>query len=108
MDRSRSTATGEAVPAMHVPVLRVARPTDNLQAIAGMYAAGLGFSVLAEFGDHQGFDGVMLAHPSHPYHLEFTSHRGHEVRRAPSQDHLLVFYLPDPGEWAAACARMAT
>jgi hypothetical protein len=49
--------------------MRVARPTDNLAAIAKMYAKGLGFDVLAEFEDHRGFDGVILGHPKQPYHM---------------------------------------
>ena len=87
-------------------VLRVARPTDHLAAIAEMYATGLGFTVLAQFHDHEGFDGVILGHPQQPYHLEFTTQRGHYVGTAPTKDHLLVFYLPDHGEWEASCARM--
>jgi hypothetical protein len=87
-------------------ILRIARPTDNLAAIAEMYATGLDFVVLAEFQDHNGFDGVILAHPQHPYHLEFTSQRGHQVGQAPTKDHLLVFYIPDPDERETSCARM--
>jgi hypothetical protein len=71
-----------------------------------MYATGLGFTVLAEFHDHDGFDGIILGHPHAPYHLEFTTHRGHRVGTAPTQDHLLVFYLPDQDEWETSCARM--
>ncbi len=41
-------------------IMRVARPTGNLAAIAEMYAKGLGFMVLAQFQDHEGFDGVIL------------------------------------------------
>ena len=87
-------------------VLRVARPTDHLTTIAEMYATGLDFTVLAEFHDHDGFDGMILGHPHSPYHLEFTTQRGHQVGKAPTQDHLLVFYLPDQDEWEASCARM--
>jgi YycE-like N-terminal domain len=72
-------------------VLRIARPTDHLTAIAEMYAKGLVFTVLAQFEDHDGFDGIILGHPQSPYHLEFTTHRGHQVGKAPTQDHLLVF-----------------
>ncbi|HEY2569740.1 MAG TPA: VOC family protein [Candidatus Udaeobacter sp.] len=86
--------------------LRVARPTDNLTAIAEMYAKGLGFTVLARFEDHRGFDGVILGHPEQPYHIEFTSRRGHKVGRAPTWDHLLVFYVSDRAEWEASCAQM--
>ncbi len=86
--------------------IRVARPTDNLAALAEMYAKGLGFAVLAEFKDHRGFDGVILGHPRQPYHIEFTSQRGHKVGKAPTQDHLLVFYVPNRDEWEAGCAQM--
>lgn len=86
--------------------LRVARPTDSLAAIADMYRVGLGLSVLASFENHRGFDGIVLGHPNHPYHLEFTHHRGHTVGRAPTRDHLLVFYIPDRADWEATCARM--
>ena len=74
--------------------MRVARLADNLAAIAAMYAKGLGFAVLAEIKDHCGFDGVILGHPTQPYHIEFTSQREHEVGKAPTKDHLLVLYIP--------------
>ena len=44
--------------------LRVARPTDDLDAVVRFYRDGLGFDVLSEFRDHAGFDGVMLGHPT--------------------------------------------
>ena len=86
--------------------MRVARPTDNLAAIAEMCARGLGFDVLAEFKDHRGFDGVIVGHSKQHYHIEFTFQRGHEVGKGPSQDHLMVFYVPDKDEWEASCAQM--
>ena len=86
--------------------MRVARPTDNLAAIAEMYAKGLGFTVLAQFENHRGFDGVVLGHPNQPYHIEFTSQRGHEVGKAPTRDHLLVFYIPGKDDWESTCAQM--
>ena len=88
------------------PVLRVARPTDHLDAIAAMYRDGLGLETLASFVDHDGFDGVILGQPGARYHLELTHHRGHRVGRAPTQDHLLVLYVPDEAEWTARCERM--
>jgi catechol 2,3-dioxygenase-like lactoylglutathione lyase family enzyme len=92
-------------PLAHAP-LRVARPTDDLPAAVAFYRDGLGLKVLAAFEDHDGFDGVMLGLPALPWHLELTSQKGHTVGRAPSQDHLLVFYLPDAGTWQAAVSRM--
>jgi catechol 2,3-dioxygenase-like lactoylglutathione lyase family enzyme len=89
-----------------VPKLRVARPTDDIEALLGFYRDGLGLDVLYRFEDHDGFDGVMLGRPRAPYHFEFTRARGHAAGRAPSQDHLVVFYFPDEAEWRAAVARM--
>jgi catechol 2,3-dioxygenase-like lactoylglutathione lyase family enzyme len=87
--------------------IRLARPTDNIEALLPFYRDGLGFKVIGSFEDHQGFDGIMLGHSQAPYHLEFTVHRGHRVGKAPSQEHLLVFYLPDPQQWKQALERMA-
>lgn len=70
------------------------------------YRDGLGLEMLASFADHDGFDGVMLGRPGSPYHLEFTARHGHGAGRAPTEDNLLVFYLPELGEWNAAVARM--
>ena len=86
--------------------LRVARPTDNLQVIANMYEQGLGLQVLAHFEDHEGFDGVMLGNAEAPYHFEFTHHRGYSVGKAPTQDNLLVFYIPDKNEWDKCCQQI--
>jgi catechol 2,3-dioxygenase-like lactoylglutathione lyase family enzyme len=86
--------------------LRVARPSDDLAAVVRFYRDGLGFEVLAEFSDHDGFGGVMLGRRGAAYHLEFTRKRGHPAGKAPTQDNLLVFYLPDESEWAAAVTRL--
>jgi catechol 2,3-dioxygenase-like lactoylglutathione lyase family enzyme len=86
--------------------LRVARPTDDLAAVVKFYRDGLGFEVLYEFKDHDGFDGVMLGRKGAAYHLEFTRKKGHTAGKAPTDDHLLVFYLPDEAGWRAAVARL--
>ena len=88
------------------PILRVARPSDNLEALLQFYRQGLGFALLYRFEDHDGFDGIMLGHEQAPYHLEFTRARGHVAGRAPTPDNLLVFYFPDTKEWQAAVGRM--
>lgn len=82
--------------------LRIARPSDHLEPTVAFYRDGLGFELLGRFEDHDGFDGVMLGHPAAPYHLEFTRCAGHRAGRAPTQDNLLVFYLPERGEWERA------
>jgi catechol 2,3-dioxygenase-like lactoylglutathione lyase family enzyme len=88
------------------PILRIARPTDDLEALLSFYRDGLGLSLLFRFEDHDGFDGMMLGQEGAPYHFEFTRAKGHVAGRAPTQDNLLVFYLPDAGEWKAAVQRM--
>ena len=82
------------------------RPTDDFAPLLHFYRDGLGFEVLSEFHNHDGFDGVMLGCRGTPYHLEFTRHAGHLAGRTPTQDHLLVFYLPDQADWFAAIERM--
>jgi catechol 2,3-dioxygenase-like lactoylglutathione lyase family enzyme len=93
--------------AAYTSVLRVARPTDRLEEVVRFYRDGVGLTELGSFEDHEGFDGVMLGMPGAPYHLEFTRRRGSSAGRAPTEDHLLVFYLPDEREWQAAIDRMA-
>ena len=90
-----------------VPALRVARPTDNIPALLRFYRDGLGLPQLSQFTAHNGFDGVMLGPAGGAYHLEFTHQPGHLAGRAPTADHLLVFYLPDAAEWQAAVQRLA-
>jgi catechol 2,3-dioxygenase-like lactoylglutathione lyase family enzyme len=87
-------------------IVRIARPSNDLEPLLGFYRDGLGFDILYRFEDHGGFDGVMLGMPGAPYHLEFTRSAAHRAGRAPSQDHLLVFYLPEDDAWQAAVARM--
>jgi catechol 2,3-dioxygenase-like lactoylglutathione lyase family enzyme len=92
--------------ALHGAHLRVARPTDNIDALVPFYRDGLGFKILLRFGSHEGFDGVMLGLPGEAYHLEFITKAGHVFGKAPSHEHLLVFYLPGQGKYEAAVARM--
>ena len=89
-----------------VPVLRVARPSDNLDALVRFYGHGLGLALLYRFENHEGFDGIMLGREGAPYHFEFTRAHGHVAGRAPTPDNLLVFYLPDADEWNAAVQQM--
>lgn len=86
--------------------LRIARPTDALAQVTRQYMDGLGLIQLGEFRDHDGFDGVMLGFPQERWHLEFTTHHGSTAGRAPTQEHLLVFYIQDADEWQAQCDQM--
>lgn len=92
---------------MTIPHLRIARPTDSIDSLVPFYRDGLGLEVLSRFADHDGFDGIMFGRPGTPYHFEFTMCAGHFGGRAPSKDHLAVFYLPDRAAWSAAMERMS-
>jgi catechol 2,3-dioxygenase-like lactoylglutathione lyase family enzyme len=86
--------------------IRIARPTDNLQSVLKFYKSGLGFDIIGQFSDHDGFDGIMLGHKGAGYHLEFTRQRGGSAGRAPSEENLLVWYIPDKEEWQSRFDKM--
>ncbi len=86
--------------------LRVARPTDNLQSLLKFYRDGLGFKIITQFAGHDGFAGIILGHRGAGYHLEFTQKNGHQAGRAPTQDNLLVFYIPNEISYKAAVVKM--
>jgi hypothetical protein len=86
--------------------LRIARPVSDVARSVGMYCRGLGLIVIGSFEDHDGFDGVMLAPAGASYHFEFTVSRAHPVAPAPTEEDLVVFYIPSRAEWESACSKM--
>jgi hypothetical protein len=88
-------------------VMRVGRPTDNLEEITKMYTEGLGFEVIGGFDNHGSFSGRMVGHPKHYFHLEFTTHAEKKSGRAPTLENLLVFYLPDDKEYEEVIKRIS-
>jgi hypothetical protein len=79
-----------SLPAVQV---RVARPTDQLDAVSHFYGDALGLPELFRFDDHAGYRGVMFGLPGAEYHLEFTSHIDGSPCPAPTRDNLLVLYF---------------
>lgn len=88
-------------------VMRVARPTDNLEEITKMYTEGLGFEVIGRFDNHANFSGRIVGHPKHHFHLEFITHLAEKAGRAPTLDNLLIFYLPDSSDYKEAIDRIS-
>lgn len=88
------------------PHLRIARPVTELARSVELYRSGLGLCLLGHFEDHEGFDGAMLGTPGAAWHFEFTHAGHHPVPPTPTPEDLVVLYLPDAGEWRAACDRM--
>jgi len=87
--------------------VRVARPTDRLDAVVRFYRDGLGLPVISSFHGHASYEGVILGLPGAFYHLEFTHHEQGSPCPAPSVDNLLVLYLTDPATRAALVGRLA-
>ncbi|MFL6549097.1 MAG: VOC family protein [Povalibacter sp.] len=86
--------------------LRIARPAGDLTRSEAMYREGLGLEVVGRFEDHEGFDGVMLAHREAGYHFEFTRHRKHPITPTPTVEDLVVFYVPQFTTWQRMCESM--
>lgn len=76
--------------------VRVARPTNNLEAIVKFYKEGLGLKELGSFKDHDGYDGVMLGLPNAQYHLEFTQYKDKLPLPEPTKENLLILYFDTP------------
>jgi catechol 2,3-dioxygenase-like lactoylglutathione lyase family enzyme len=86
--------------------LRIARPVSDLARAVARYCAGLGLEELANFRDHDGFDGTMLGLREAHFHFEFTCCRDHPVVPAPTPEDLLVFYVPQLQAWLQRCQAM--
>jgi ribosomal protein S18 acetylase RimI-like enzyme len=88
------------------PRLRIARHTDQLEAVATFYRDRVGFREIGRFAGHDGYDGVILAVPATGTQLELTSGGPHP---APEQhpESLLVLYLETQAEIDAIATRIA-
>jgi catechol 2,3-dioxygenase-like lactoylglutathione lyase family enzyme len=87
--------------------VRVARPTDRLEALRQFYGHGLGLVELGSFEGHAGYSGVFFGLPDAAYHLEFTQHEAGSPCPAPSKDNLLVLYFASASEVDRLAARLA-
>jgi catechol 2,3-dioxygenase-like lactoylglutathione lyase family enzyme len=85
---------------------RSARPTNDLRAVERFYVEALGCVRLGAFDDHAGFDGLIVGAPDASWQVEFVRERGVTAPRAPSREHLLVFYVADRAAIAAREAAM--
>lgn len=85
---------------------RSARPANDLAALERFYVEVLGCATLGTFDDHEGFDGLILGAPDGSWQIEFVRERGVVAPRAPTREHLLVFYLADRDALEARCAAM--
>jgi len=91
---------------MTTPVLRVARPSDDLDGLLRFYRDRLGLALLYRFRGPRRVRRNHAVAGSAPYHFEFTKKRGHRAGGAPKPDNLPVFYHPDAADWRAAVQSM--
>ncbi|MDH2065895.1 VOC family protein [Pantoea sp. GD03673] len=91
---------------MTIQHLRIARPVSDLIQSMHSYCQGLGLQRIGEFSEHQGFSGVMLGAEGLAWHLEFTHCHTHPISPSPSDDDLLVLYMPHQPDWLARCSCM--
>lgn len=85
---------------------RIARPTNQLSELERFYCEGLGLKKIGEFQGHLGYNGIMIGLPDANYHLEFTEHVDGSPCPAPTDDNLLVFYIPDVAQIQSAQLRL--
>jgi catechol 2,3-dioxygenase-like lactoylglutathione lyase family enzyme len=85
--------------------VRVARHTDDLQAVVAFYRDRVGLPEIGGFTDHDGYDGVFLDIPGTGAHLELTTGGGHEAA-APHPENLLVLYYDDQAAVDETAARI--
>jgi hypothetical protein len=78
-----------------VTQFRIARSTNQLQKVIEFYRDGIRLEIIGHFEQHSGYDGVMFGLPNAAYHLEFTQYIDTETCPPPSEDHLLVFNIPE-------------
>ena len=84
---------------------RVARHTDNLEAVVAFYRDVVGFPEVGRFDDHAGYDGVILDVPGTQTHVEFTTGGGLEAA-PPHPENLIVLYFDDVAARDALAARI--
>lgn len=83
-------------PALPVAAVRFARDTQALAECRQFYTEVLGLSVLADFRDHDGYDGTVLGLPDRSVQLELVQRRG-AAPVVPGPEDALVLYLHDDG-----------
>jgi len=105
MSQAQNGARGGANPNVDIQI-RIARPTDKLDAVVTFYKDAVGLPMIGHFEGHAGYSGVMLGAPDARCHLEFTHADAGSPRPAPSKDNLLVFYLSSAERYMSALQRM--
>ena len=70
---------------------RFARHTNNLEPLKYFYCSLIGFEIVGNFENHNGYDGVFIGKNNENWHLEFTKSK-ELVDFNFNEDDILVFY----------------
>ena len=84
---------------------RVARHTNNLEAIKAFYITILGFQELGSFINQEEYDGIFIGQPNENWHLEFTQSTD-IAQHTFDEDDILVFYPTSEIEYDAIVNRI--
>jgi catechol 2,3-dioxygenase-like lactoylglutathione lyase family enzyme len=90
---------------MHVAAIRLARPTNDLSRIRRFYENTVGFRVLWDFNDHDGFDGVVFGCREEQWQLELVS-APQQITPRPTVEDALVLYSTDANGLAEVVDRL--
>jgi hypothetical protein len=71
--------------------LRVARHTNNLEAIENFYINILGFESLGGFGNHNNYNGLFIGKTELDWHFEFTQSET-KANHTFDEDDIIVLY----------------
>ena len=71
--------------------VRIARPAKDLTATKAFYVEAVGFGVLAQWEDHEGYDGAVLSIGDATRQLELLQQHG--VTPTPTSEDQIVLYL---------------
>jgi catechol 2,3-dioxygenase-like lactoylglutathione lyase family enzyme len=85
---------------------RSARPSNDLRALERFYVEALGCARLGAFEGHDGIDGLIVGAVDAAWQVEFVREHGVTAPRAPTDEHLLVFYVADRAALAEREAAM--
>lgn len=84
--------------------VRIARPTNHLPSTKAFYVDAVGFGVLAQWEDHEGYDGIVLSIGDATRQLELLQQQG--VMPTPTTEDQIVLYLGSLESVAAAADRI--
>ena len=85
--------------------LRIARHTDQLDALVAFYRDRVGLPEAGRFVDHDGYDGVFLDIPGTGAELELTT-GGDTAAPLPHPESLLVLYFEEHAQLDVTARRI--